>query len=138
MHSVVLADFAYIPFFYSNELLTTQLGKAVLTCIIFFWVVRIFILQPIFHKDIEAAKRFEYEAKNYGIDYFIDCFDVRDFIKATCFIDDVYKRFGRIDYLVNNVGIDFFNSIFDTTYEEWELSQDIILNVPFYLNLFYQ
>ncbi|HUV09062.1 MAG TPA: hypothetical protein VMX75_15115 [Spirochaetia bacterium] len=39
---------AYIPLFYANELLETQLGKAVLTSIVFFWVVRIFVLQPVF------------------------------------------------------------------------------------------
>lgn len=38
---------AYIPFFYSNEILATKLGKVVLTSIIFFWIIRIFVLQPI-------------------------------------------------------------------------------------------
>jgi hypothetical protein len=38
---------SYIPFFYSYELITTQIGKALLTFIIIFWVVRIFVLQTV-------------------------------------------------------------------------------------------
>ncbi len=40
--------FAYLPFFYSKELLTSQIGKALLTGIIIFWSIRIFIIQPLF------------------------------------------------------------------------------------------
>jgi len=39
---------AYIPFFYPHELLTTSMGKSLLTCIIIIWIIRIFILHPIF------------------------------------------------------------------------------------------
>lgn len=39
--------FAIVPFFFSSELLTTSIGKTVLILIIAFWVIRIFILQPI-------------------------------------------------------------------------------------------
>ena len=39
---------AYIPFFYSQEMLTTKIGRALLTCIVIKWVIRIFILHPIF------------------------------------------------------------------------------------------
>lgn len=40
--------FAIIPFFFSSELLVTPLGKTILFLIIIFWIVRIFILQPLF------------------------------------------------------------------------------------------
>jgi hypothetical protein len=39
---------SYIPLFYSTEILSTQLGRAILTLIVSFWAVRIFILQPVF------------------------------------------------------------------------------------------
>jgi hypothetical protein len=38
---------SYIPFFFSNELITTQLGKSILTGIVFFWIIRIFLIQTI-------------------------------------------------------------------------------------------
>jgi hypothetical protein len=44
---------AYIPFFYSYEMLTTQIGKSLLTCIVIKWIIRIFILHPIF-SDIKS------------------------------------------------------------------------------------
>jgi hypothetical protein len=39
---------AYIPFFHVQEILTTPHGKTLLTSIVLFWIVRIFILQPVF------------------------------------------------------------------------------------------
>ena len=44
---------ACIPFFYSHEMLSTQIGKALLTCIVVLWIVRIFILHPVF-SDIKS------------------------------------------------------------------------------------
>ncbi|MDR0232732.1 MAG: hypothetical protein LBI82_11525 [Dysgonamonadaceae bacterium] len=39
---------AYIPFFFPHEILTTQIGKALLTAIVVIWIIRIFILHPVF------------------------------------------------------------------------------------------
>jgi hypothetical protein len=39
---------AYILFFFPHELLTTSMGKSLLTCIVIKWIIRIFILHPIF------------------------------------------------------------------------------------------
>lgn len=44
---------AYIPFFFSREMLTTQMGKSLLTCIVIKWIIRIFILHPVF-SDIKT------------------------------------------------------------------------------------
>ena len=44
---------AYIPFFFAHELLTTQIGKSFLTCIIIKLIIRIFVLHPIF-SDIKT------------------------------------------------------------------------------------
>jgi len=40
--------FAAIAFFFSHELLSTQLGKFILTLIVLFWIIRIFLLQPLY------------------------------------------------------------------------------------------
>ena len=39
---------SYIPMFYAKEILGTPMGRAILTLIVLFWTVRIFILQPVF------------------------------------------------------------------------------------------
>ncbi|MBN1495337.1 MAG: hypothetical protein JXA07_01120 [Spirochaetes bacterium] len=39
---------AYIPLLYAEEMLETKLGKALLTGIVLFWAVRIFVLQPLY------------------------------------------------------------------------------------------
>jgi hypothetical protein len=40
--------FAAIALFFSHELLSTQLGKCILSLIVFFWVIRILLLQPLY------------------------------------------------------------------------------------------
>ena len=40
--------FAVIAFFFSRELLDSQLGKCILSLIVLFWVIRIFLLQPMY------------------------------------------------------------------------------------------
>lgn len=91
-------------------------------------------IATIYKKDNESANKLEQEAKDFGILYYLDCFDIREFGRLDSFINEVKKKFGRIDYLVNNVGTDNFKNIFDTSFEEWKLSQDIILNAPVYLS----
>jgi hypothetical protein len=39
---------AYIPFFFPHEILTTPIGKTLLTAIVIIWLIRIFVLHPIF------------------------------------------------------------------------------------------
>ncbi len=43
---VIWVIFAIIPFFYTDAILNTSLGNALLTSIVIFWIIRIFILQP--------------------------------------------------------------------------------------------
>jgi hypothetical protein len=38
----------YIPIVHADDLLNTRLGKTLLTCIVLFWVIRIFIFHPVF------------------------------------------------------------------------------------------
>jgi len=88
----------------------------------------------VYHKDQEAAFRFEKEAKEYGINYHIESLDVCNFSKLDGFVERVIGKLGRIDYLVNNVGYDDFNMLYNIPFEEWKKSQDIILNAPVYLS----
>ncbi len=46
--AVIWLIFAYIPFFYSQQLLEPGIGRALLTSIVIFWIIRIFILQPVY------------------------------------------------------------------------------------------
>jgi hypothetical protein len=39
--------FAFIPLFYTEDLIDSPLGKGILTAIVLFWIVRIFVLQPV-------------------------------------------------------------------------------------------
>jgi hypothetical protein len=40
--------FAYLSFAFSHELISTQIGKSILTWIVIIWTVRIFLIQPLF------------------------------------------------------------------------------------------
>lgn len=39
---------AVISWFFSHELVSSTMGKSILSMIVFFWIIRIFIFQPIF------------------------------------------------------------------------------------------
>ncbi len=39
---------AYIPIVHADEMLETKMGKALLTGVVLFWIVRIFVLQPLY------------------------------------------------------------------------------------------
>ncbi len=49
---------AYIPIFYADQMLTTGLGKSLLAAIVIFWLIRIFVLQPVYigMKSAESRK----------------------------------------------------------------------------------
>jgi len=87
----------------------------------------------IYHKDEDSAKRLEYDALGFGIECYIENLDIKHFNRLDGLVSRVYQRFGRIDYLVNNVGVDIFKPMYDVSFEEWKLSQDIIINAPVYL-----
>ncbi|MTI86112.1 MAG: SDR family oxidoreductase [Firmicutes bacterium] len=87
-----------------------------------------------YHKDEESAKRFKRDAIRFGVECQIELLDIRQYDELDGFVKRVYENFGRIDYLVNNIGVDVFKTIYDTSFEEWKLSQDILLNAPLYLS----
>lgn len=59
--------------------------------------------------------------------------DVLEKDKLKELIDSATDKWGRVDFLINNVGIDKWSPVSELSEEDWLLSQEIILNVPFRL-----
>jgi len=57
--------------------------------------------------------------------------DVADPKTAGDAIEQIEKRFGRLDALINNAGIAIFKPILDVTYEDWSRVLAVNLNGPF-------
>ncbi len=87
----------------------------------------------VYHSDEGSAERFRQDAEALGGDAYIEKLDIARYELLEGFVGRVVERFGRVDYLVNNVGYDDWNMLYDITFEEWKLSQDIMLNAPFCL-----
>lgn len=72
------------------------------------------------------------EIKNHiKSDFLIIKGDILDKNNISKLIDETMNKWGRIDFLINNIGTDISNRIENLSEEEWLLSQDVILNVPF-------
>jgi NAD(P)-dependent dehydrogenase (short-subunit alcohol dehydrogenase family) len=48
-------------------------------------------------------------------------------------VEEVLKKYGRIDVLINNAGISYVKKLIDTTEKEWDQTLDINLKGPFLL-----
>ena len=59
--------------------------------------------------------------------------DVSDPQAVTAAVQQVHRKFGRIDALVNNAGIAVFKPMLDTTLEEWRRVLAVNLDGPFIL-----
>ena len=92
-----------------------------------------FNFATIYHNDEKSADLLRTDCVEKHIDCLIDKVDVTDFKQVQLFVDNVIGKYGRIDYLINNVGTDIFKTIWDTSFDDWKKSQDIILNAPFIL-----
>lgn len=90
-------------------------------------------IATVYHRDEQSAALFRADALKAGVKCRIDCLDLGDLNRLPAFVEDVHREFGRIDYLINGAGVDVFKTTFDTSLEEWRLSQDIMLNAPFVL-----
>jgi NAD(P)-dependent dehydrogenase (short-subunit alcohol dehydrogenase family) len=90
------------------------------------------IVAGVYNHDEVSAESFRREVEKLGVDFLLEKMDVREFNKIPDFVGAVRERFGRVDYLVNNVGTDVAGTIFNVTRQEWQTSQDILLNAPFH------
>lgn len=94
---------------------------------------RSFNLATMYHSDDKSADLLRNTCIEKDIDFIIEKINVKDFNQVRLFVDNVISKYGRVDYLINNVGTSVFKTIHDTTLDEWEESQDILLNAPFVL-----
>jgi NAD(P)-dependent dehydrogenase (short-subunit alcohol dehydrogenase family) len=79
--------------------------------------------------DIDAAT-LRRTRRALGEGLALEC-DVADPKQVKKSIDQVAKRFGRIDALVNNAGIAVFKPLLETTFAEWSRVLDVNLSGPF-------
>jgi NAD(P)-dependent dehydrogenase (short-subunit alcohol dehydrogenase family) len=87
----------------------------------------------VYHEDESAARALIREGEDVGVHPLVARINVADFGPLEAFVNKTLQAFGRLDYLVNSVGVDIFKPIRDLSFEEWRLSQDVILNAAFHL-----
>lgn len=74
-------------------------------------------------KAVEAAA--EEIRTNHGTDVYYEAFDVTDAAAVQRFVENVAKRFGRIDICVTNAGGPPAKGFMATTVEEWKCSAEL-------------
>jgi len=90
-------------------------------------------IATVYRNDVTAASALSEELARLHVDSLVLRCDVRDFEGLRGFAKQVASHFGRVDFLVNNVGLDIFKTIDAVNFDEWRISQDVILNAPFVL-----
>lgn len=79
----------------------------------------------------EAAKQLNSQIDNGGEAIGLEA-DVRDYDSQRKAVEEVLKRFGKIDIVVANAGLGHFASVEDLTIEQWKETIDTNLSGPFY------
>jgi NAD(P)-dependent dehydrogenase (short-subunit alcohol dehydrogenase family) len=85
----------------------------------------------VYHDDDRSARELQDICENAAVRLLIWKKDVANPTWINNFVSTIIEEFGGVDYLVNNVGINIFKRISETSFAEWKLAQDIILNAPF-------
>jgi 3-oxoacyl-[acyl-carrier protein] reductase len=75
-------------------------------------------------KKTDFIKKME---KNHSDIFFYEAVDVQDLEKLKAFVDNSYKKFGRIDMLVNNVGVAFDAILMTQSNSDIEVMLDVNL-----------
>lgn len=81
------------------------------------------------HNDAQAASL----AQQLAAEPLILKGDIADKESPQRLIDKTRRRWGRVDFLISSIGTDIWGRISELDEEQWLLSQEIILNVPFRL-----
>ena len=88
-------------------------------------------IATIYHNNDAQAIALRKTIEDRGSEYMIAKGDIAEKANIKELTDAADRRWGRIDFLINNIGVDISGPIAELSDEEWLLSQEIILNVPF-------
>ena len=74
----------------------------------------------IFGRDVEALKETQKLVKNKGVnsEYFTGDVGDPEFVNAS--VQEILKRYGKIDILINNAGLGIFKEVVDASLEDYE------------------
>lgn len=90
-------------------------------------------IATMYKSNDEQAKSFAETIASLNSESIIIKGDVIEKHNLERLVGNVIDKWGHIDFLVNNIGTDISGPISDLTEEDWILSQEIIINVPFRL-----
>lgn len=85
-----------------------------------------------FHNSSDAAKQLVDELREGGVDAEAICADVGDAAQVSAMVDDIVRRYGRIDALVNNAGIAMQKVLCDVTDDDWRRMMTVNADSVFY------
>jgi len=88
-------------------------------------------ISTIYRNNDDQANNLKKIIENNGSESYIIKGDILDKNNIKTLIDSTVNKWNRIDFLINNIGIDIAKEIYNLSEEEWIMSQEIMLNVPF-------
>ena len=88
-------------------------------------------ISTIYRNNDDQANNLKKIIDNNGSESYIIKGDILDKNNIKTLIEGTINKWNRIDFLINNIGIDITKEIYNLSEEEWIMSQEIILNVPF-------
>lgn len=88
-------------------------------------------ISTIYRNNDDQANDLKKIIDNNGSELFIIKGNIVDKNNIKALIEGTINKWNGIDFLINNIGIDISKEIYDLSEEEWNISQEIMLNVPF-------
>ena len=88
-------------------------------------------ISTIYRNNDDQADKLKKIIDDNGSELYIIKGDILDKNNIKTLIDGTVNKWNRIDFLINNIGIDITKEIYNLSEEEWIVSQEIMLNVPF-------
>jgi len=88
-------------------------------------------ISTIYRNNDDQANNLKKIIENNGSESYIIKGDILDKNNIKALIEGTVNKWNRIDFLINNIGIDIAKEIYNLSEEEWIMSQEIMLNVPF-------